>query len=430
MLYGNCIIPDDTTSCDSLAITTAIQAALRTGVNCIRIPKKDPYWNIESAILLPSNITVYLDDCVLRLADGVFDNIFRNENMYKEETYTTDGEQKNIRIIGLGHPVLDGGIHNGLTERTSNKNGMPDIRKNNLILLHNVSDYVLENFQCIHMRWWAINQLYCRNGHLSRLSFFNGTLAPNQDGINLRLGCNQILIENISGRTGDDTVALTALGKSRDKQFSVTGKDNDIHDITIRDVTASTKQTIVALRCCDGAQLYRVHIENIRDAESDYRPWGVVRIGENDYYRERSAIMGEIREITVRNVYSRGLGTIFLAAALQDSHISDVYASGDTMYAVSTYFPTRVHEETGCSNFGGVSLKNVVIENIFYSGCATHSEKDWLYTYLDQEFSGCALDFRCLRENDTFTNTIFRNIFTDAGQALVMVADGVDYQLF
>lgn len=423
------IVPNMHTDNDSQAIRDAISQAKKSGVDCVRIPKKHPFWDIDTAILLPSDITIYLDNCTLRLSDGVYDNIFRSENFYDQTTYTLEQEQKNIRIIGLGHAVLDGGNHNGLFETNAGKNGLPDMRKNNLILLQNVSDYVLENFRCTNMRWWAINQYYCRNGRLSNLSFFNNVYQPNQDGINLRLGCNQILIEKITGRTGDDTVALSAFGKSRDANFAVAGKDKDIHDITIQDVCASTCETIVALRACDGAQIYRVRIDNVRDAESEYIPWGVVRIGENNYYRERAAIMGEIRELSVSNVFSRGLGTIFLAAALQDSHIRDVYAAGDTMYAISTYFPIREDKKSGCANWGGVSLKNVVIENVFYSGKATHSELDWKYTYLDRPYDGCALDFRCLRETDTFENVIFRNIFPSNGRPQVLAAEGREYRI-
>ena len=67
-----------------------------------------------------------------------FDNVFRNENMYREGSTTAEGEQKNIRPTGVGNAVIDGGIHNGLTENTSKADGMPHVSRNNMILLHNV----------------------------------------------------------------------------------------------------------------------------------------------------------------------------------------------------------------------------------------------------------------------------------------------------
>ena len=429
------IIPVMDAQSDSSAIQDAIKTAISTGVNCVLIPKKEnsQYWEIDKTVLLPSNITIILDDCHLRLKDGVFENIFRNENMYKEDTYTLDGEQDNIHIIGRGSAVLDGGNPNGLTEATSEKNGMPHVRNNNLILLHNVSNYVLEGFKLINQRWWAINQLFCRNGRLSHLSFFNGKLQHNQDGINLRVGCNNILIEDITGRTGDDTIALSAFPKGKDIQFKVEGKDADIHDVIIRDIRASTRQTIVAMRNNDGAQLYRIVVENVFDVTpSEYTPWGVVKIGENNYYRERSSILGETREITLRNIHSQGAGCIFLGASLQDSSISNVYASGGTMHAISTFLPEMVFAENNCSICGGIDMKNVIIENVFYNGSAAYcddmgdgSYKN-RYTYPGKPFSGCALDFRCMRAGDRLQNVIFRNIFTDSKERLTALASNME----
>ena len=418
------VIPAMDTDNDSQAIQAAIKQAAASGINRVLIPKKQTpqgftYWEINKTILLPSNITIILDDCHLRLKDGVFENIFRNENMYQTETYTIEQEQHNIYILGRGGAVLDGGNANGLTEATSNKNGFPHIRNNNLILLHNVRDYVLEGFRLINQRHWAINQLFCRNGRLSHLSFFNGETRHNQDGINLRIGCNNILVEDITGRTGDDTIALSAFPKGSDGHFAVEGKDGDIHDVIIRDVRASTRQTIVAMRNNDGAQLYRVVVENVFDIRSEYTPWGVVKIGENNYYHDRPSVLGETREISIRNVRAQGAGCIFLGASLQDSHISDVYASGGTMHAVSTFLPEMVFPENNCIICGGIDMKNVCIENIHYHGTAAYCDDPGdgsyqnRYTYPGLPFHGCALDFRCMRPTDRLEHVIFRNIFTD-----------------
>ena len=425
------ICPAMDTASDSAAIQTAISQAVAIGVNRVLIPKKKTrqgftHWEIDKTILLPSNITILLDNCHLRLKDGVFENIFRSENLYRTDTYTAEQEQTNIRILGYGNAVLDGGNPNGLTEATSCKNGMPHVRHNNLILLHNVNGYVLEGFKLINQRWWAINQIFCRNGRLSHLSFFNGELQPNQDGINLRIGCNNILIEDISGRTGDDVIALSGFPKGSDSLLAVEGKDMDIHDVTIRNVRASTRQTIVAMRNNDGAKMYRVTVENVADVPSEYTPWGVVKIGENNYYRERPSVLGETREIYVRNIHSGGAGCVFLGASLQNSHIADIYASGGTMHAVSTFLPEMVFAENNCAICGGIDMENVLIENVFYSGTADYCDDPGdgsyknRYTYPGLPFNGCALDLRCKRENDRLENVIFRNVFTDSPERLIL----------
>ena len=326
---------------DSRSIQNAVNAAENGPCRTVIIPRRNERtgldeWMIDKTILLPSDITVILDDCHLTLVEGVYENIFRNKNMYTEISLKPEGKQRGIRIIGRGEAVLDGGKGNDLRESTSRKDGRPHVRFNNFVLLNNVHDYVLENFKCVNMRWWAINQIACKHGRLSNLSFFNGDIIPNQDGINCRLGCSDIIIENITGRTGDDTVALSAFALGTDRLLVPEDGDIDIHDITIRNVRANTRQTIVALRNTDGAKMYRISIENISDSDAGYKPWGVVRIGENNYFRERNSLLGETYGITVRGVRSLARGTVYLGGTLKDSHISDVYAEGTSLYAVST----------------------------------------------------------------------------------------------
>ena len=77
------IIPAMDAASDSDAIQSAIRQAVESGCNRVLIPKKKTsrgftHWEIDRAILLPSNITILLDDCHLRLKDGVYENMFRH----------------------------------------------------------------------------------------------------------------------------------------------------------------------------------------------------------------------------------------------------------------------------------------------------------------------------------------------------------------
>ena len=73
------------------------------------------------------------------------------------------------------------------------------------------------------------------------IRFVAGYDRRNQDGINLRNGCSEIAIENISGQTGDDMIALSAIDVPRmdEWEYLVQGRDDDIHDISIRNVTGA-----------------------------------------------------------------------------------------------------------------------------------------------------------------------------------------------
>jgi len=52
------------------------------------------------------------------------------------------------------------------------------------------------------------------------------------DGIDIRRGCHDIVIEDIRGFAGDDLVALTCLDGSDLKNYSVEGMPDDLCNIT------------------------------------------------------------------------------------------------------------------------------------------------------------------------------------------------------
>lgn len=417
-------------SSDSESIQNAIHLAVQNS-HTVRIPRinertQSDTWVIDKTILLPSDITIILDNCHLRLADGVYENIFRNSNAYEPIGRTSEGTQHNIHIIGIGNAVLDGGNHNGLFEQTFRKLGLPHPMTGNLILFINVQDFVLEKFCCANMRYWAINQMYCSHGRISNIHFVNGPKLHNQDGIHVCGGCSELIIENITGLTGDDVIGLTAFPWEEYARFRYDDANEDIHDVYIRNVKAHTRQSVVSLRAVDGAKLYRIHIEEITDVGGwtpEYGAWGVVRIGEVNYYKEYPAQPGDIYEITVNGVHSQCRGTVFLGCALKDSHISNVYAGGSSMHAISTFMNETVFWENGCMREGGITMENVVIENIHYNAVPGFLD-DANQTVPGTEWHGAALDFRCMRKTDYLKNVIFRNIFARDGADIAVCKEG------
>ena len=82
-------------------------------------------WEIDREIRIPGDFTLVLENCHLRQADGAYCNIFVNEHHDTELGKTLQGRDRNIRIIGRGEAILDGGNYNGLSEKTAGKNGLP-----------------------------------------------------------------------------------------------------------------------------------------------------------------------------------------------------------------------------------------------------------------------------------------------------------------
>ena len=66
---------------DSKSIQNAVDYAHKNGHNSVTIPRineriGEPIWNIDTAIILPSEMEVILDNAHLRQVDGCMDNIF------------------------------------------------------------------------------------------------------------------------------------------------------------------------------------------------------------------------------------------------------------------------------------------------------------------------------------------------------------------
>jgi hypothetical protein len=77
---------------------------------------------------------------------------------------------------------------------------------------------------------------------------------------------------------------------------------------------------------------------------------------------------------------------------------------------------------------GGVTMENVVIENVYYDGTAGFCD-DPNQTIVGQEWHGAALDFRCMRKTDYFKNVIFRNIFAREGAEIAVCKMGVELDI-
>lgn len=384
---------------DSESIQNAVNYAAKTGVNSVTVPRingrtGEPIWIIDRAVILPSDMEIILDNCYLRQADGCMDNIFRNFADTETEGHTLGERMHNIVIRGQGHAVLDGGNHNGLTEKTHLQNGLPHVCQNNMILLYNLRDFALENFEIRDQRYWAINLIHAERGRLSGIHIDGRCHCRNQDGIDLRVGCSNILIEKITGQAGDDIIALSAIGdinnpKSTCNRFRVEGHDEDIHDIIIRDIIATAVEcAVLALRNSDGRKVYNITIDNIHCNDNyalqdgnrypEYptfklfkenilhrirvsnMPYAMIRLGQDGYFGKRNAVLGELYNIHATNLHMHLGAVILVNVALENSYFGNIYAENNVDYILTT------KSERLTQTFGA-DFRNVVVENVFYS---------------------------------------------------------------
>ncbi len=324
---------------DSETIQNAINFAEETGRNRVVIPRRNErtgenVWNISSAILLPSDMTVLLEDAHLRLTDGCYDNIFRNRNIFTPEGNTLEGEQRNIRILGSGNALLDGGNHNGLVEQMHRDDPVkwPRLSVNLLVFLHNTRDFTIEGLNIINSRWWSVCLVYCRWGRVANLDFKMYGTSENQDGVDLRIGCEYITVENITGITGDDTVALTALPKDHlvpETALYVEGKSWDIHDITIRNIISSSHGCgVVRFLCEDGAREYNITVDGIKDTTGSISGTAIIMGTTDPHFANPGHKMGDFENIVIRNVFTQGQRGISIAEPVKNLVVENLTTYG------------------------------------------------------------------------------------------------------
>ncbi len=337
-------------------VRSLIEAAIQNGSRTATVTG---CWSIREAIRLPSNFTLILSDCHLRLANGCYSNTFVNEHNETELGKTTNGTDENISIIGRGKAILDGGEHNGLCERTPLAERPAPLYKNNLILFTNVSGFKISGLQCINQRWWATNFIYCRNGYIGDLDFcaddrrydksgnlvhgllreeYEKIYARNADGIDLRQGCQNITIENITGFCEDDTVALTALDGKTERAFKVAELSSDICHVRIKNVRAASFCSLVRLLNQGEIKLHDIEIDGVYDLcrESEHLDLGLhgVRVGDKHLYGTRHCTKEETYNILIKNVYAAGISALALAGEIGNLSIYGIEcAEGTRMFA-------------------------------------------------------------------------------------------------
>jgi hypothetical protein len=316
---------------DSDRIEAAIIEALKTGENSIEIPrmnqkKNKAEWLIDRAIVLPSNFTLVLKDCLVRLADGVQDNIITNAGARTIPL----SENRNIHVVGIGNAVLSGGLRCHW-EKAGDHNGYKTIG----ILFYNTKHFGLDRFKMEETQAWAISvENGCAYGRITNIEFNNTDKYPCQDGVDIRKGCHDILIENITGVTGDDVIALTAL---RDNlQMHVGGSDptanDDIYNIIINNVQAKVAggHSIIRLLNHDGIKMDNIFVSNIMDTsiEGEFPrvTRAAIRIGDNNYSSVAKNKLGETSRVFINNVSSRGVNAISIQGTLINSVIKGVIA--------------------------------------------------------------------------------------------------------
>lgn len=375
----------------------------RTADGIVVIPPRDSdveaertVWQIDRAILLPEDTTIILQNCTIQLSDHCRDNFFRTANC----GLGIEDPQKitNVHIRGEGLCTLLGAEHPRATgdgskilacpcpkkredllrladwipeeRRKSGKLDFWDEHDHSYgtdagnpdespygdwrgigILFANTERFSIQNLRIVESHGWGISLEACAYGRVETIDFdakmereIDGMLqnTENQDGIDLRNGCHDIVLSDITGGTGDDLIALTAIA---DPQYLPGGslrtthvmhndwsrRERDIHDIVIRNVIGRCQSgicNIIRLLPAE-AQIRNVVIDGVIDNSPEgFHAGSALLLGESDGAYGRN-LPKSIQNITVSNVISAFRCAVRVPGYVCDSVFSNIVNKND-----------------------------------------------------------------------------------------------------
>ncbi len=405
---------------DSEMIQAAVDEAAKYGATVV-IPRVNErrgecLWEIHTPIVLHTGSSIVLENCYMRLKDDSYTNFFVNDaslaKWWLKETRNYD-----ISIRGEGNTVLDGGKPNDLIENNLNIydengnfvkhvkiHGYSNCFVNIGILMQNVERVQVSGIRFVRPRYWCMNFEYCAWGHVYDIVFDADGANQNQDGLDIREGCHNFLVENLSGRTGDDMLALTNFGHPKKRTGEDSDMDPDIHDIVVRDIraTMSHRCDIMRMLCRGESKIYNVQIAGIQDTTPPeiWRPLAAIRIGDVSDYPHRLNRLGEMRNITVRDVVTRARFGCYIANTLCDSHFDNIQMVDDG--GVGIYF-------------NGCELENVTVSGLRYGITSEPPRSDLEYVSKFHRVTLDSISAVYFKNCISAKNLLFRDMMTAKG---------------
>lgn len=330
---------------DEAAVTTG-----RVVIPKIDVVENSDVWLIDNAILLPGNIELELNNCKIKLSDKCRDNFIRSAN--SGLGISDIHPLQNIKIVGVGNVVLEGadnpratGDHNktlslnprggtsyGTDAGKPNENQKGGWRNHGIILAH-VDKFEISNITMKDYHAHGIVMERSSNGIVKDITFdvresvtVNGVKKQilNQDGIGVRFGCNNIIIDNCRGRSGDDFINIgltdTGMGAGVENVNVVSGSiyrggiDN-IYNIYLQNWQDfySISHRAIRIMPVGKLQIRNVFIENMTINK-------LSRLGLNVQYASN------IKRLFVRNVITYKPVT---AKGIEDASFRDIFYIGD-----------------------------------------------------------------------------------------------------
>lgn len=315
-------------------------------------------FEVSNAILLTSGMTILVDDCTIRQKDGAFDNVFRGANIHLDPAKPTAEAVaieplSDVRLLGRGNAVIQGcaqnrrAVHPVLQremEMTGDYWGFLTYQ----VLLVCTDKIEISGLHFRDTRGWAITLDLCTRFHIHTVRVDSD--VKNGDGIHLLSGCSDGVIENITGSTSDDMIAVqsgfslpTLPYKNYLAPFTPSGvvskslqtRDLDCHHLVIRNITAGGKMHNIILLALNETCIHHVEIENIRDENRQEPYFATVFLYTGIY-----GAPGTLRDISVKNVCALADTAFVSNTTIHNLLLSDITTQKENGKLYGT-FPLR-----------------------------------------------------------------------------------------
>jgi len=314
---------------------------------------------ISRAVEVGSDMTILVDGCTIKQADGTFDNVFRGANIEIDpEKPFADALSvtplKNVKILGRGTAVIEGcgknrrDYHPVLKKEQAMTGDFWGWRTYQMLFC-NVKNLEIAGLTFFKTRCWCVTIDLSTDVHVHDLSIFS--TVKNGDGVHFLSGCHDILVERVRGRTSDDTVAVQSglllfdfphqnylypFTPAKCLYDKLSLRDLDCHDITIRDITSGGMHHNVICLALSDTCIYNVTIENVRDTCRD-DPYPATVFLYAGVYGEP----GTLHDITVRGIHSIADTCVSTNVNIDNLLLSDLhqYSAGCRFLGSFPYLP-------------------------------------------------------------------------------------------
>lgn len=307
-------------------------------------------WLITEAIIIPSNCWIYINNTKVKKANGLFDNMFRNEGIVPNPDphgFAIElNRNENMRVFGNDpkKSIIEGN-RNWPKIAPHPINGGDPIPwlgdyygwRNITMLFANSHNFRVYNLTFKDVTSWTIlNEQGCSNYKYHDIIFNNN--VKNGDGINNGMGCHDFEIYNLSGTTSDDMVAVHSnldyissypraefiypkmAGGHAERGFGIKTYNGRIWNINAKRANAAG-----LVLWSGGGQIENISFSNITDLAGAPFKYYTLRLGNVGNRYGAAPVMGDAKNITIRNVKSHALNNIIeIVSPLQDSWITNI----------------------------------------------------------------------------------------------------------